>query len=142
MINSRIVIAFCLILLGCKKITSRSPVERLYEKYDVLCGKSTTYSDLKVASAERGYHIMISSKTDTSLLQYQVNEIVSTLRNIEGKSATDLYNLISCYGPSVVTEMRAQDRHIIRVAIGKPSFAYNFLVVNDTIRFMTQLTTG
>jgi len=142
MINSRIVVVFCLILLGCKLNTSKSPVDRLNEKYDVICGKSTTYSDLKVSSAERGYHIMINSKTDTSLVQYQVDEIVSTLRNIEGRPATDLYNLISCYGTSVVNEMKAQEGHIISVAIGKPSNAYNFLVVNDTIRIMTQLTTG
>lgn len=85
---------------------------------------------------------MINSKIDTPLIQYQIDDIVTTLRSIPGKPATDLYNLMSCYRTGVVKEMRTHERHIIRVAIGKPSNAYNFLVVNDTIRFMTRLTTG
>jgi len=140
MINNRIVIVFCLILLGCKLNTSKSPVDRLNEKYDVIC--NTAYSKLKMSSSEGSYHIMINSKIDTPLIQYQIDDIVTTLRSIPGKPATDLYNLMSCYRTGVVKEMRAQEGHIIRVAIGKPSNAYNFLVVKDTIRIMTQLTTG
>ena len=144
-----IALLFCLThIVACndQKISGKSVeilgIERVFEKYDVLCGKATTYSEIQEFKEEGSFDLLIKSKTDNVLQLSQVDEIESTLRGIVGRPATDLYALMGCYETELIAELKAEEGFILSIAIGKPSFVYNFLVRIDTIRFMTQLTTA